>query len=68
MANSRVGVTTNVLMCFVFLFEPTILWIKLIIGMAKAPVFPVPVCAQATKSNPSKTAGMACSWIGVGLS
>src|SRR5205814_22120 len=37
------------------------------IGRAKAPVFPVPVCACANRSRPARRCGMARSWIGVRL-
>src|SRR6476646_532926 len=35
-------------------------------GSAKASVFPVPVCAVATTSRPSRAGGIAPSWTGVG--
>lgn len=37
-------------------------------GRVKAAVLPVPVCAPASRSCPSSTAGMACAWMGVGVS
>ena len=37
------------------------------IGIAKAAVFPVPVCAHPSKSFCANTCGMAASWMGVGL-
>ncbi len=36
-------------------------------GRPKAAVLPVPVCASPITSRPSRTTGMALSWIGVGL-
>ena len=39
-----------------------------IIGIAKAAVLPVPVCAQPIRSCFFKMSGMACSCIGVGFS
>ena len=38
------------------------------IGSAKPAVLPVPVCAPPSRSPPDSTAGMACAWIGVGVS
>ena len=38
------------------------------IGRANAAVFPVPVWAIPSKSQPSNRLGMDCSWIGVGCS
>ena len=40
--------------------------ILLIIGIKKAAVLPVPVLASPIKSLPSKIAGIAWDWIGVG--
>ena len=37
------------------------------IGIAKAAVLPVPVCAQPNRSLPERTGGIAFSWMGVGL-
>jgi len=37
------------------------------IGSTKPAVLPVPVCAPASRSPPAITAGIACSWIGVGV-
>ena len=37
------------------------------IGMEKAAVLPVPVCAQPNKSDPSNTTGMASACMGVGV-
>ena len=37
------------------------------IGIAKAAVLPVPVCALASISLPSSKTGMACAWIGEGV-
>ena len=37
-------------------------------GRVKAAVLPVPVWAPPSKSCPASTAGMACAWIGVGVS
>ena len=36
-------------------------------GRPNAAVLPVPVCAWPITSRPSRSGGMACSWIGVGL-
>ena len=38
-----------------------------ITGIAKAPVFPVPVDADPKRSRPSIINGIACAWIGVGF-
>ena len=38
-----------------------------IIGRVKPAVLPVPVWAQPSTSRPISTTGMACSWIGVGV-
>ena len=37
------------------------------IGRAKAAVFPVPVCAPAITSRPSRIGGIDCDWIGVAI-
>ena len=37
-------------------------------GRVKLAVLPVPVCAPAIISPPDNTTGIACVWIGVGLS
>ena len=37
------------------------------IGRVKPAVLPVPVWAQPSTSRPISTTGMACSWIGVGV-
>ena len=37
-------------------------------GSMNAAVLPVPVWAMPSKSRPVSTVGMACVWIGVGLS
>lgn len=37
-------------------------------GNRKAMVFPLPVFAMPIRSRPDMTAGMACAWMGVGLS
>ncbi len=39
-----------------------------IIGRVKAAVLPVPVWAMPRTSRPARATGMACSWIGVGVS
>jgi ATP-dependent RNA helicase RhlE len=58
---SRVGVTTR--MCGVPLGG-----IRVSAGRMNAAVFPVPVCAHASTSRPSRTCGIACACIGVGSS
>ena len=37
-------------------------------GSTKAAVLPVPVWAMPIRSRPASTVGIACAWIGVGLS
>ncbi len=37
-------------------------------GSVKPAVFPVPVCAAARTSLPLRTGGMACAWMGEGVS
>ena len=66
MANSLVGVTIKerILPCF---FRSGDAYNNCKIGIEKAAVFPVPVCAQPIKSLPFKTMGIAFSWMGVGL-
>jgi hypothetical protein len=39
-----------------------------IIGSTKLAVLPVPVCAMAMMSRIIWTCGIACAWIGVGVS
>ena len=36
------------------------------IGIAKAAVLPVPVCASPTTSEPASMAGMVAAWMGEG--
>ena len=36
------------------------------IGSTKAAVLPVPVCAPASTSRPSRITGIAAAWTGVG--
>ena len=38
------------------------------IGMANAAVFPVPVWARPTTSEPANRAGMVAAWMGEGVS
>jgi hypothetical protein len=38
------------------------------IGSVKPAVLPVPVCAPPIRSAPDRMVGMACAWIGVGVS
>ncbi len=62
MASSRVGVRTRARI-FAGSCSPRT-WR---IGSANAAVLPVPVWAQAIRSLPESAAGMAFSWIGVGV-
>ena len=64
--NSRVGVRIKALMPGLRPLEirSSIFWM---IGMEKAAVLPVPVCAQPNKSDPSNTTGMASACMGVGV-
>jgi hypothetical protein len=39
-----------------------------IIGRTNAAVLPVPVCAIPRRSEPVRMMGIACCWIGVGVS
>ena len=41
---------------------------KSIIGSPNAAVLPVPVCAWPITSRPWSNSGMACSWMGLGVS
>ena len=64
-ANSLVGtITKQRTPLYVFFFLVSNTWS---IGMAKAPVFPVPVWAIASTSSPSKIGLIALNWISVGL-
>ena len=64
MANSRVGVTIKerIFPCF---FLSGLSYNNCKIGIEKAAVLPVPVCAQPIKSLRFKTIGIDFSWIGV---
>src|SRR5580698_6522299 len=63
MASSRVGLRIRT---FIVLVRGTEARAS-INGMENAKVLPVPVCAVATTSRPSRSGGMACAWTGVGV-
>ena len=65
-ANSLVGVSINALIPNLFWFGKSIKCC--IIGIEKAAVLPVPVCAVPNKSLCSNAGGIACCCIGVGVS
>ena len=58
MANSRVGVTIKAFIFRGALSFPFAIYSCCKIGIAKAAVFPVPVCAQPNKSLPLSTIGI----------